>query len=812
MVCAGTGYGKTSAVYDFVRESQATITWTHLSERDNVGSRFWENYIHTMAQVNAPFARAIGKLGFPDTVDKLSQYLELVKNLVEVKPRIIILDDFHFIEDPLVIRFVECAFINLPIGTSLFLVSRSTPRINIAGLASRGHMFSISESDLRFTSDELAQYFRRLNIDARPDSLHEIMRDTEGWAFAINLVARSYQKAPGYGGYLRSAMKSNIFRLMETEVWDWISERVQRFLVRLSLLGHLSFDLINLLAGGDEGLIYEMERQNAYLRRDGYINAYVIHPLFLEFLAAKQGLLSEEQKRETYAIAGDWCNRNGFKLDAMSYYEKLGDYQSIVSIFFEFPAEVPGDIAEYAAAIVERMPEEAFDTVEYLAIMHLRAYMNQGNWQKSMELAEYYEAKFLALPKNNAFRKRALCGLYYYWAYLRGLMCITLENYDFDLYFEKFCKHLSPSFDRGKLNDYYSGPWINIAGSSRKGAPEEYIDALTRSMDVISRHFDGYNPGNDTLAQGELKFFKGDLDAAGAFITRTIEQAREAEQFEYIHRALLYTLRISIAKGDYAGANQALKDTRALLGETRYANRYIHYDISVSWYYCLLVMPEKVSDWLKQNFSPYSHPGLTENFGNQVKARFCCLTRRYPPLLAYIQEMKQRESYLYGRVEMLAMEACVHYKMKEKKKAFAALGEAYETASPNELVMPFIEMGKDMRTLTACAMKEPKESGVDIPRSWLENINRKAASYAKRQAGVITKYRQAHSMTDDIILSPREAEILNDLSHGLSRAEIAANHKLSINTVKMVINNIYAKTGAENVADLIRIAMEQKMI
>jgi LuxR family maltose regulon positive regulatory protein len=171
--------------------------------------------------------------------------------------------------------------------------------------------------------------------------------------------------------------------------------------------------------------------------------------------------------------------------------------------------------------------------------------------------------------------------------------------------------------------------------------------------------------------------------------------------------------------------------------------------------------------------------------------------------------MKQRESYLFGRVAMLALEACVHCKMKDRAKAFAALLEAWETASPNEIIMPFLELGKDMRTLTAAALKE---SCPGIPRDWLEKINRKSASYAKRHAHVITEYRQANRLSGGITLSPRETEILKDLSHGLSRAEIASSRNLSINTVKMVINNIYSKMGAENMADLVRIAVEQKMI
>jgi LuxR family maltose regulon positive regulatory protein len=157
---------------------------------------------------------------------------------------------------------------------------------------------------------------------------------------------------------------------------------------------------------------------------------------------------------------------------------------------------------------------------------------------------------------------------------------------------------------------------------------------------------------------------------------------------------------------------------------------------------------------------------------------------------------------------MLAMEACVHYKLKDKKKAFAVLREAYKTASPNTLIMPFIELGKDMRTLTRVALQDK----VKIPQPWLEAVNRKSASYAKYQGYVIAEYRQAHGMENAIVFTPRELETITDLCHGLSRAEIAANRKISINTVKMVIGNIYSKLGIKNLASLIHIATEMKII
>jgi LuxR family maltose regulon positive regulatory protein len=147
--------------------------------------------------------------------------------------------------------------------------------------------------------------------------------------------------------------------------------------------------------------------------------------------------------------------------------------------------------------------------------------------------------------------------------------------------------------------------------------------------------------------------------------------------------------------------------------------------------------------------------------------------------------------------------------MKDKEKAFAALRAAYTDALSNSIVMPFIEMGKDMRTLALALLKE---SDKVIPKAWLEDINRKSASYAKRRASMVSEYMQTNRVTDNPVITPREADVLNDLSHGLSRAEIASSCGLSINTVKMVINSLYFKLGAQNLADLIRIATNNKMI
>ena len=807
LVCAGAGYGKTSAARNFTEENQITTAWIQFSERDNVGTRFWENCAHVIKPINETFAKTAVKLGFPDTQDKLKQFEVILREHVEKKRRVLVMDDFHYISEASVIRFMEeCILRSMPAGTSIFLLSRSNPNINIASFVSRDYIFNINENDLRFTEDELAHYFRHLNISSQKENLQEIIHDTKGWAFAVNLIARSIQKAPGYSGYVRDAMKTNIHRLMETEIWDCISESLQSFLISLSLIEHLSIELIALLAKENSGLILEMEKQNAYIRRDNFISAYSIHPLFLEFLSKKQKILTDARKRWTYEIAAKWCDKNGFKIDALSYYEKIGDYRSVLSVLRSLPPQIPRDIAKYLSAILDRAPREAFDSIETLAPAHLSTYICQGLLEKSTELAKYYEAKYTSLPET-PFRNHVLGGIYHCWGYLRALMCIIDDNYDFDIYLQKFSEYSSLPLDMKYFYNHCPGPWINVVGSSRKGAPQEFIESLERASAIMSRRYGVVKTGENELAYGELYFYQGDLREAEIHIIASLEQARKSGMFEVTHRALSCLLRLSIVQGNYQRAQSALSEMKTCLEEDEYFNRFTNYDIIMCWYYCIIGLPEKSPDWLKSDFSPYDHPGFIENYANQIKACYHYTTRNFPPLLSYIQELKSRESFLFGRIEMLAMEACVYYKLKDKQKALAALKQAYETASPNNLLMPFIELGKDMRNLASYAIGKRE----DIPKAWLEIISRKSNSYAKRQAHIAAKYKQANSV-GEIAISPRETEILKDLSHGLSRSEIATNRNLSINTVKMVINNVYIKLGAENLADAIRIASERKIV
>ncbi|MDR1058529.1 MAG: helix-turn-helix transcriptional regulator, partial [Treponema sp.] len=203
IVCAGAGYGKTQAVYSFVRKHPALTCWIQFSERDNIGKRFWENFITGVSVGNKKAAEKLAGIDFPETERELERYFRIPRTETRTdESYLFVYDDFHLIHDKKVLRFLERS-ITAPFSNIVsILISRTEPAINLETLRVRGRLGRINEDDLRFSREEIAEYFRIQNIKAPPQTVSSIYHDTEGWAFAIPLAGLSLKNAPAGASYV----------------------------------------------------------------------------------------------------------------------------------------------------------------------------------------------------------------------------------------------------------------------------------------------------------------------------------------------------------------------------------------------------------------------------------------------------------------------------------------------------------------------------------------------------------------------------------------------------------------------------------
>jgi LuxR family maltose regulon positive regulatory protein len=819
IVSAGAGYGKTHAVYSFVRKLKAVIGWIQLSERDNIGERFWDNFITGIALGNPKAAAKLMKIPFPDTDRAFDRYLVIPEADTDPNKRyIFVYDDFHLLHNKAVLRFMERSICSpFPTITSI-LISRTEPEINLMPLFSKGLLGRITEEELRFSRDEMVEYFRIQNIKPSPQAISSIYHDTEGWAFAIHLAGLSLKNAPPGAGYVPQAMRSNIFKLIESEIMGAVSADLRKFLIKLSLIEQLVPELLDKIAG-DKPLIKEMERIGSFIRFDTYLNAYRIHHLFLDYLKGKQGELSEAEQREVYRDAASWCAANNQKMEAISYYEKAGDYGALIDVVATMPSILPNRTARRLLEIMERAPAEIYDQIAHAQVLRTGLYLTLEMFDKSREELTTAIAKLESRPPSPT-GYQTLTGCYNLLGFIGMNTCPFTRDYDYVHYFKK-ARHYY-EFNKFEVRPPVSiiplGSYVCRVNTEEKGEMEKYIAAISASIPYTSVTFGGCAMGMDDLCRGELAFFRGDMSGADQFLRRALQNARQGNQYETENRALFYLLRIHLARGDQEAITDTLKQLEAQLDEESYPARFVYHDIVTGWYYAHTGQGEKLAPWLKNDFEESDLNSIVFGLEVLVKVKYHFAERRFPAALAVLESRGTRSGlwdFVLGRIERKVLEALCHYQSRDRAAAVAALETAYNLAHPNALYMPFMEMGKGMRSLAAAVLKDKT---VAIPTAWLERVRRNASTYAKKLFTVTEQHRrpgQARkrpSLSSGAALSRRELEVLNGLSQGLTREEIAGLSAISVNTVKSVIRSIYNKLGAVNRADAVRIASSQGLV
>jgi LuxR family maltose regulon positive regulatory protein len=811
IVNAGAGYGKTQAVYSFGRKYKVLTSWMQLSERDNIGERFWENFIATITLVNKKAAASLEKLDFPATDRQFERYLTIPEVGAREDGRVIfVYDDFHLISDKAVLRFMERSVTSSFPNITSILISRAEPALNLMNLEAKGLLARITEEDIRFTREEMAAYFQLLQINASPQTLSSIYHDTEGWAFAIHLAGLSIKNAPAGAAYATHALRSNIFKLIASEIMAPLSLPVQRFLIKMSLIEYLVPELLEELAG-DPSLIQGIKGINSFIRFDIYLNSYHIHHLFLDYLKTRQDELTEYDKMDLWHKTAAWCAANNKKMDAISYYEKAGDYDRVIALCSTLPMMLSNRTARMLLELLDTAPREIYENNPLIYTHRVRILMSLGMIDQAEKENREAIARFEALPPSPLVH-RILMICYGNLGFIRMMVSPYTRDYNFTAEFERCAYH-------GGLNGGYTVPLpmsvLNIGSyicrvtSPEKGEIERYVDAVEAVAPLAVGPLGGMEWGADTLARTELAFFKGDMPQAEQFAMLTLQRAQEWDQYEVENRALFYLLRIGLARGNYEAIPGIFRQMEAQLDQGHYINRFTYHDISVGWYYSQIGQMDKVAPWLKNDFEGSDLNSMNLGLEVLVKAKCHLAEKRYPAALATLTIMESRKNpydagdFVMGKIEIKALEAVCRYQDRDRKGAFTALATAYNLAQPNAFYMPFTELGKDMRTLAGAALKD-KSSG--LPQDWLEKIRLGASGYAKKLFATAEHSRPAASRAGGAALSRRELEVLTGLYQGMTQEEIAALSSLSVNTVKSVIRSVYTKLGAVNKADALRIA------
>ncbi|MDR0402659.1 MAG: LuxR C-terminal-related transcriptional regulator [Treponema sp.] len=846
-VVAGEGSGKTHAVNSFLRKKSRRIIWMQISNLDNLSWRFWENYIGEVARVNPDAARIFYGMGFPESGRQLDRYLGMLKDeIIGPEQHVLVLDDFHLITNPSVLRFLN-QVLSMPVSRNVIIfISRMEPAINTVNFLAKGLLSRITVEDLRFTREETDAYFRLHDVVLKEDELAHLFDKTEGWPLALALILHEIKAKKNGGRSWDQVMRP--VRKMEENIFSTMETPLQKFLVQLSLIDHWPRDLLERLDSGKRN-IAAMEKYSSVIRFDTYLHGFRIHHLFLDFLREKQEQLSLEEIREICGKNAQWCIENGLPTDAAVNYEKARDYGGLVRLIESLPRMLPRTVASFLLDIIERLmarrakeredrngenpdgkdqdseDQEYWDFLFMYYIVRARLLAFLDRFVESARECWAVIIRFKShAPDPN--RSRILAAAYNNMGALGIRWCRYTQNYDFAGWFEKGYRYYleNPEPVRGQIGQSIIGSYaIHVGASATPKEVDAFIDACAAAAGYTAVSLSGYLCGTGALARSELAYYQGDLNRAEQFARQAAYQGHENNQYEVETSALFYLMRLNIHRGDINGIRQAEQQMKVHLERGGYSNRHNVHDIIMGRFYIRLGLIDRIAPWLRMEGEEGELNVLSRGFDTLVRARALIIEKKYSAALSILEKERNEgdlESFLVGCLEMALLEAIVRYRLGDTENAAAAFKRAYEVHLPHGLVMPFVELGENMYSLIGAFLKDrsgnPPLAAADgespgIPRKWLETIRRNASAYAKKRALVKAWYTgQETPVHADF--SQHELAILNSLSQGQTSEEIAGAMRISVKMVKSAVRSLYIKLGASNRAGAIRAATERGLL
>jgi len=444
-VIAGTGYGKTQAVRHYIEQQQESVVrWIQITENDNISSRYWENLVYTVSLDTPVMAVKLRELGFPETLTRFKQFAEIIRSTEQRSRRIFfVLDDFHLIHSKDLLVFAErCAQLHIQ-GGCVIIISKNEPKINVTTLQSKGKVGIITEDELRFTPEEVTEFFWKSGEPFSKQELLQLMDATKGWALAIDMLSSNLKRLPDNLNLALNIMMQNIFNLLEIEAWADFPEDIQKNVVKLSLLSDLPIMPPQEISSKSE-FLQNTPGLASFVWFNSFTNDFKIHPLYLEFLQSKHSVLSDEEKREVYQKAAQWCSESDFFIYAVNYYAKLGQFENIIKTLLSHPFKLPRDTSEYFFNIIENL-NQGNDTQTSPSLLFLKNYfiplflVGMGRYQEAKERALAVIEKWERV--NNPLATVFLYTSYSNLAYIDMYICTITHKYDAPEYTRKSVEH-----------------------------------------------------------------------------------------------------------------------------------------------------------------------------------------------------------------------------------------------------------------------------------------------------------------------------------------------------------------------------------
>lgn len=861
LISAPAGFGKTTLLAEWLtaRPSAGTsLAWLSLDRDDNHSQTYW-TYVIAALRTAAPEVgtSALALLDASQPPPIQTTLTTLVNDVATVDGEIIlVLDDYHVIEEPEVQEGMAFLLDHLPQRLHLVIVTRADPALPIARLRAQGQLVETRAADLRFTADEAAAYLNGvMGLHLTAPDMAALEGRTEGWIAALQLAALSMQGRDDVAGFIAGFAGDDryVVDYLVEEVVQRQSSLVQAFLLQTSILRRLNGALCDAVTGqvGGKVMLESLDRDNLFLvPLDDQRRWYRYHHLFADVLQAR---LVDERPDEIPNLhwrASEWYEHNGEPSAAISHALAGDDYGRAADLIeLAIPAARRDRQETTARGWLERLPDELIRTRPVLAVFYAGSMLTVGDLDGVAERLADAERWFdgpdvppgqMVVVDEEAFRRLpALIAVYRAaLALVRGDVAATTRYARQSLELVVDGDHLARGAAAGLLGlaawatgDLDAGyrSYADCMASLRQaehiadtfgcavaladiritqGRPRDAMRCYEQTLQLAAARSGPVLRGTADMYVGmsQIHFERGELSAADQCLRTSSDLGEHLGLPQTPYRSRVAMARRREAEGDLGGALDLLDDAERL-----YVGDFFPNVRPVPAMKAQLHARQgdraRALAWVhEQGLSFDDDLSYLREFEHITLARILLAQYAGDPaervihqatdLLTRLLATAEAGGRIGSVIEILVLLAVSQQLQGNTSAGLVPLERALTLAEPEGYVRIFVDEGAAMVALLTAA-----HDGT-------------AATYVRRLLTALGKNVHLPSVKQVLIepLSERELEVLRLLGTDLSGPQIARELVVSLNTVRTHTKSIYSKLMVNSRREAVRRAEELDLL